>query len=93
MDKYIKSTYLENILDYYLGHSNGAEHYAYGVMRGELRVAPAADVVEVKHGRWIVRPRNSEQVYCSECGVILDGVAECFSYCPNCGTKMDKEEI
>lgn len=90
MSKYIESTYLENIVDYYLGHSNGAEHYAYGVMRGEVRIAPAADVVEVKHGHWIFSPSNSEQVYCSECALILDGVAEVFSYCPNCGTKMDQ---
>lgn len=88
MSKYIESTYLENIVDYYLGHSNGAEHYAYGVMKGELRIAPAADVVEVKHGHWIFRHSNSEQVYCSECALILDGVAEVFKYCPNCGAYM-----
>lgn len=43
-------------------------------------------------GKWVVRPSNPEQVYCSECAMILAGVARGFFYCPNCGAKMDKEE-
>lgn len=101
MSKYIESEYLENIVDYYLGHSNGAEHYAFGVMRGELRVAPAADVVEVKHGSWIV---NDEIMYCSVCGYetsvlrqyVCNGEkwlpVDAINYCGNCGAKMDQED-
>ena len=96
MSKYIASEYLENIVDYYLGHSNGAEHYAYGVMRGELRVAPAADVVEVKHGYWIrhydnLFPAESTQE-CSVCHEHEDMLLCNENYCPNCGSKMDQEE-
>ena len=47
MEEYIKRGYLEDIVDYYLSHSNGAEHYAYGIIRGEVRIAPSADVVPV----------------------------------------------
>ena len=50
------------------------------------------DIKPVVHGRWIKRPSNSNQVYCSECAMILDGIAAGFYFCPNCGAKMDLEE-
>lgn len=96
MSKYIANDYLENIIDYYLGHSNGAEHYAYGVMRGELRIAPAADVVEVKHGCWVIEEYDHIcNVTCSVCGkdyACHYGMLQLhnFSYCPNCGAYMRK---
>ena len=54
-----------------------------------LEDAPAADVVEVRHGEWVDKGRYFP--YCSECGTWTDwsnGTAE-FNYCPNCGAKMD----
>lgn len=90
MSKYIESEYLENIVDYYLGHSNGAEHYAYGVMRGELRIAPAADVVEVKRGRWYLAD-DGDGLVCGKCGSDFCNIyleVERFKYCPNCGAYM-----
>ena len=51
---------------------------------------PAADVVPVRHGRWI--PHRLDDGYttwtCSDCGTV--GI-EAFHYCPNCGAKMDGE--
>ena len=48
----------------------------------------AADVAPVAHGKWgdngIV---GSMLVKCSVCG--FDCGANSFSYCPNCGAKMD----
>ena len=52
-----------------------------------IKCAPAADVVEVKHGRWIVEyPTGSEFGRCPTCKTLgnLD-----WHYCPNCGAKMD----
>lgn len=58
----------------------------------------AADVVEVKHGRWVGTADgygDGEMVYdqweCSECGYDADGADEKpnWNYCPNCGAKMD----
>lgn len=59
--------------------------------------APVADVVEVRHGRWIpeacesVSKRNrliEYRVYsCSICGRSNGRVKK--KYCPNCGAKMD----
>jgi len=47
MEEYISRKYLEGIVDYYLAHSNGAEHYAYGIIRGEVRIAPSTNNVPV----------------------------------------------
>lgn len=57
-----------------------------------IKVAPVADVVEVKHGKWIKKNDCAFPV-CSECHTWTDelqGTAE-FNYCPNCGAKMDGE--
>ena len=49
----------------------------------------AADVVEVRHGRW---SSNGIALVCSECGRAF-GIVEMFAhYCPWCGSRMDKEE-
>ena len=91
MSKYIASEYLENLVDYYLGHSNGAEHYAFGVMRGEIRIAPAADVELVRHGHWIeeyvyaASPYDRIRYKCSLCGKTEEWKEP---YC-HCGAKMD----
>lgn len=56
---------------------------------------PYSDVAPVKRGHWIEDyvydpdPHDRIRYKCSECDLILDGVAECFTYCPNCGAKMD----
>ena len=59
----------------------------------EIRNAPAADVVEVKHGKWEKRIFvifDSEKVgfNCSECNTTWDTNTR---YCPYCGAKMDGE--
>lgn len=64
-----------------------------------IKEAPAADVTEVRHGRWIpeacesVSKRNrliEYRVYsCSICGRSNGRVKK--RYCPNCGALMDKE--
>lgn len=49
---------------------------------------PAADVVPVVHGKWGDNGiAGSMLVKCSVCG--FDCGANSFSYCPNCGAKMD----
>ena len=59
-----------------------------------------ADVVEVRHGRWIGFPDclkfpsaySDDHIVCSiceECFSILDNDTERFDLCPNCGAKME----
>ena len=58
-----------------------------------IQCAPAADVVEVKHGVWlykkcVVFDRTKDLYRCSECKTSWDAESK---YCPNCGAKMDGE--
>lgn len=59
---------------------------------------PAADVAEVRHGRW---EKDNDTAFfwkCSECGAYLFWRKEEYllrdtdepNYCPNCGAKMDE---
>lgn len=54
--------------------------------------AKTLDVAPVVHGRWIYGiTLNHEWRKCSECLVSQD-IFGCFTYCPNCGARMDGEE-
>ena len=54
-----------------------------------LDQAPSVDAEPVRHGRWIYGiTLNHEWKKCSECLVSQD-IFGCFTYCPNCGAKMD----
>ena len=69
----------------------------------KIKSIPAADVAEVRHGRWDGEGdgyADGEIVidvwYCSECGYCIDDGTDdpniLPNYCPNCGALMDKEE-
>ncbi len=53
--------------------------------------ASAADVVEAKHGEWIVDDNITECSNCHKEYVAARGMLQLkeFYYCPNCGAKMD----
>ena len=56
-----------------------------------IKSTPTADVVEVRHGKWV---KNSCYNTCSVCKEYThawndDGDLQEFAYCPNCGAKMD----
>jgi hypothetical protein len=50
---------------------------------------PAADVAEVRHGRWIFEPGKIP--YCSECKEYSDDGDKGATTCPWCGARMGKE--
>ena len=56
----------------------------------------AADVVEVKHGKWVLEREPDGTPYCFHCSICDDdfhciGITAAYNYCPNCGAKMDGE--
>lgn len=57
----------------------------------ELMDIPAADVAEVRHGRWeeIRDPYGNLEGWLCECG---REVKSKDNYCPSCGVRMDKED-
>ena len=56
----------------------------------DVDAIPAADVAPVRHGRWevVVGSNGKEYMVCTCCRVSQD-LTGVFSYCPNCGAKMD----
>lgn len=65
-------------------------------IRDYIERAPAADVQEVKHGRWEKHETHSgafEFWFCSECDRSGGySINPGFNYCPNCGAKMDGKD-
>ena len=59
-----------------------------------VKAIPAADVVEVRHGRW---EKHGSKWQCTGCKVLMsiDGTPQenLLYYCPNCGAKMDEEWV
>ena len=60
---------------------------------------PAADVVEVRHGRWLTTDAYPHHLYCSVCYKTYAKNAKWVNeldlptnYCPNCGALMDGKE-
>jgi hypothetical protein len=61
----------------------------------QIKGITAADVVEVKHGRWVEVEFGWDDVYydCSICGesfCLIDGTPtdNLYNFCPNCGADM-----
>lgn len=50
---------------------------------------PAADVAPVVHGRWDSMDGYKTRMVCSMCGWDVPEYGKFYSYCPNCGAKMD----
>lgn len=66
------------------------ENIGLAVARKAIDALPAADVAEVRHGRWeeIRDPYGNLEGWLCECG---REVKSKDNYCPNCGAPMDKE--
>lgn len=106
MDEYIeREAFLDYIEERYCLPCKGAEKDYDGCMcracwvddmRCEVIDAPTADVVPVRHGRWLTweeqfpgeKPRrmNNLGVFCDKCHNHADNRTD---FCPNCGAKMD----
>ena len=64
-----------------------------------IKSAPTADVVEVRHGKWMpiviqesyLDPPYCDTCKCSMCEYEIDVSETIYNYCPNCGAKMDLE--
>ena len=56
----------------------------------KIRNIPAADVAPVRHARWevVVGSDGKEHMVCTGCRKQQD-LTGVFSYCPNCGCRMD----
>ena len=70
--------------------------HAYADFIDDIEEQPAADVAPVRHGRWLeVREKRlfgEHYFLCSNCKS-RNGLMIPFNYCPNCGAKMDGENL
>ena len=88
MKEYIERAAVEKFIED--GLNNPDKNRAFGhdaiEIMAEVHYMPAADVVEVRHGRWIKHEGYDECELC-HAKTIYGG-----NYCPECGTRMDKED-
>ena len=104
MKEYIEKAAVEKFIED--GLNNPDKNKAFGhdaiEIMAEIHYMPAADVAEVRHGRWIGIEYDGYAdgfpVYdlweCSECGeeVRGDDVPSTHPWCHSCGARMDKED-
>lgn len=58
-------------------------------MLDEVDCFQPADVAPVVHGRWDIMDGYKVRRACSVCGWDVPEYGKFYSYCPNCGAKMD----
>ena len=108
MKEYIERTDVLNLLEKINPVDFGSmfDYSAHGAVRECLRDVcygvediPAADVVEVRHGRWMTTDAYPHHLYCSVCYKTYAKNAKWVNeldlptnYCPNCGARMGKED-
>ncbi len=98
MAEYIERSAALDKLDEALVRSieSGGSHEVSGLVTAKCQIAavPAADVVEVRHGEWVVKDLNNplyeskKAPHCSVCGE-MSFIR--WDYCPDCGAKMNGE--
>lgn len=90
MAEYIKREYaVDAALDVYYDTPDidlSGEKFEAAILK-----IPAADVAPVRHGEWeiVVGSNGNEYMVCTCCRVSQD-LTGVFTYCPNCGAKMDR---
>lgn len=89
MTEYIEREYaVDTVLDVYYDTPDidlSGEKFEAAILK-----IPAADVAPVRHGEWeiVVGSNGNEYMVCTCCRVSQD-LTGVFTYCPNCGAKMD----
>ena len=101
MKEYIERAAVEKFIED--GLNNPDKNKAFGhdaiEIMAEIHYIPAADVAEVRHGRWMTTDAYPHHLYCSVCYKTYAKNAKWVNeldlptnYCPNCGARMEKEE-
>lgn len=88
-NKAIKELY--EVYDYeFPTASGGFDEYARIIVPNTIKNIPAVDVAPVQHAKWevVVGSNGKEYMVCTGCRKQQD-LTGVFSYCPNCGAKMD----
>jgi hypothetical protein len=102
MAEYIERERLQEAFNADLQHLQSIDEHTVNLVLIEIDEAPAADVAEVKHGKWVDVPLNMDPSYfaykynlrkkCSVCKYAMPYEYPNFNICPNCGATMDGDE-
>lgn len=70
-------------------HAN--EHFINGIeaVLEYVENLPSADVAQVVHGQWNIMEGEKMRRVCSKCWWDVPEYGKFYTYCPNCGAKMD----
>ncbi len=88
---------IENVLRERTDEKSSLAYLAFAMFTELLKIAPTADVVEVKHGEWQFNYNEHRHLTSCSCSVCKRSVKEHAPYigyviCPYCGAKMDLKE-
>ena len=86
--------------DYVVAATSNHEPSYWYVSMGQINNAPTVEAKPIRHGRWkkvceirYVGDSYLRSLYeCSVCGADFQEIGYGYSYCPNCGAKMDEED-
>ena len=101
MKEYIERQAVEEFIQDGLNNPDKSKafgHDAIEILAG-IHFMLAADVAEVRHGRWLTTDAYPHHLYCSVCYKTYAKNAKWVNeldlptnYCPNCGARMGKED-
>ena len=96
MAEYIEREAVEKMLEgaQLISDADG-EYCGYCTEDISIHNIPAADVVQVVHGRWDHTNSLCDpfcEVWCCSCCSAEDENGSCYNFCPNCGAKMDLDQ-
>ena len=100
MDEYIKREEAIKIAESYKPQNGSSFCRNRGIadyIAEDISMIPAADVAQVRHGRWICIRKGYGEYKCSVCHGMDSNCSDYYSdhvvteqeYCPFCGAKMD----
>jgi len=88
MPKYINAKDLELEVSHYLQCEKESETITLEELNEIANRLPSADVVEVKHGKWV---GYNFEFYCSNCNRYQSYFVGKSNFCPHCGADMRGE--
>ena len=82
----------ETAVAWFMPYAHAGESIDADVVISDIKGMKSADVAPVRHARWevVVGSDGKEHMVCTGCRKQQD-LTGVFSYCPNCGCKMDLE--
>lgn len=93
MAEYIERKALDKALTAAAAHDKDKNRRTRAKAICILHDLPAADVAPVRHGDWeiVLGSNGNEYMVCTCCRVSQD-LTGVFTYCPNCGARMDGDD-